>query len=206
MRPETRYAKSTGGYVGWQAFGDAPRDILFVPSWATNIDAMWDEPSCAFYFGGCRRSVASSASTSAARGVSDPVPLASLPTLEEWMDDALLALDAAGSRRRRRSSATPKAVRWQCCWPRHFRTAYPPSCWSIPSPAGGAPLTIRSACPTRRSRNSWASTSITGARTRRCWPSRRRASAAIATCRNGSCASSASRCRQARRRACTAGC
>lgn len=32
MRPETRYAKSTGGYVAWQAFGDAPRDILFVPS------------------------------------------------------------------------------------------------------------------------------------------------------------------------------
>jgi len=29
-------------------------------------------------------------------GVSDPVPLESLPALEAWMDDALLALDAAG--------------------------------------------------------------------------------------------------------------
>ena len=50
-RPETRYARSDGRYVAWQAFGDGPRDILFVSSWATNIDAMWDEPSCALYFG-----------------------------------------------------------------------------------------------------------------------------------------------------------
>lgn len=98
MRPQTRYAKSTGGYVAWQAFGDGPRDILFVPSWATNIDAMWDEPSCAMFFE--RLSILGRVICFDKRGtgVSDPVPLASLPTLEEWMDDALLALDAAGSR------------------------------------------------------------------------------------------------------------
>jgi pimeloyl-ACP methyl ester carboxylesterase len=30
-------------------------------------------------------------------GVSDPVPLATLPTLEEWMDDVRTVMDAAGS-------------------------------------------------------------------------------------------------------------
>jgi hypothetical protein len=31
-------------------------------------------------------------------GVSDPVPLAALPTLEEWMDDVRTVMDAAGSK------------------------------------------------------------------------------------------------------------
>lgn len=97
-RPETRYAKSAGGYVAWQAFGDGPRDILFVPSWATNVDAMWDEPSCAHFHGRLSRIGRVICFDKRGTGVSDPVPLAALPTLEEWMDDALLVLDAAGSR------------------------------------------------------------------------------------------------------------
>lgn len=98
MRPETRYAKSAGGYVAWQAFGEGPRDILFVPSWATNIDAMWDEPSCAYYFRRLSQIGRVICFDKRGTGVSDPVPLTELPTLEQWMDDAVLALDAAGSR------------------------------------------------------------------------------------------------------------
>jgi class 3 adenylate cyclase/pimeloyl-ACP methyl ester carboxylesterase len=99
LRAATRYAKSDGGYVAWQAFGEAPRDILFVPSWANNVDAMWDEPSCARFLERLSRIGRVVCFDKRGTGVSDPVPLAALPTLEEWMDDALLALDAAGSRR-----------------------------------------------------------------------------------------------------------
>ena len=98
-RPETRYAKSAGGYVAWQVFGDAPRDILFVPNWSTNIDAMWDEPSCAHYFRRLSKIGRVICFDKRGTGVSDPVPLDALPTLEAWMDDALLVLDAAGSRK-----------------------------------------------------------------------------------------------------------
>jgi class 3 adenylate cyclase/pimeloyl-ACP methyl ester carboxylesterase len=98
MRPETRYAKSGDGYVAYQVFGNPSRDILFVPSWATNLDAMWDEPSCAHYFERLSRIGRVICFDKRGSGVSDPVPLAALPALEEWMDDALLALDAAGSR------------------------------------------------------------------------------------------------------------
>lgn len=98
-RPATRYANSGGGYVAWQEFGEPSRDILFVSSWATNVDAMWDEPSCALFFGRLARIGRVICFDKRGSGVSDPVPLASLPTLEEWMDDAILALDAAGSRR-----------------------------------------------------------------------------------------------------------
>ena len=96
-RPATRYAHSAGGYVAWQSFGEAKRDILFVSSWATNIDAMWDEPSCALFFKRLSKIGRVICFDKRGTGVSDPVPLTALPTLEEWMDDALLSLDAAGS-------------------------------------------------------------------------------------------------------------
>ena len=97
MRPETRYARSSEGYVAYQIFGEGPPDILFVTSWATNVDAMWDEPSLAYFLhrlAGIGRVICFD---KRGTGVSDPVPLASLPTLEEWMDDARVILDAAGS-------------------------------------------------------------------------------------------------------------
>lgn len=97
MRPETRYAKTRGGYVAYQAFGEGPRDILFVPSWCSNLDAMWDEPSCSYYFQRLSRMGRVICFDKRGSGVSDPVPLSSLPTLEEWMDDAVAALDATGS-------------------------------------------------------------------------------------------------------------
>jgi len=97
MRPETRYARSSQGYVAYQVFGDGPRDLLFVTNWGTNLDAMWEEPSLAFYFHRLGRIGRVICFDKRGTGVSDPVPLGSLPTLEEWMDDARTVLDAAGS-------------------------------------------------------------------------------------------------------------
>jgi class 3 adenylate cyclase/pimeloyl-ACP methyl ester carboxylesterase len=97
MRPDTRYVKSHGQYVAYQVFGAGPRDLLFVPSWASNLDAMWDEPSCAYFFHQLGRNGRVICFDKRGSGVSDPVPLTSLPTLEEWMDDAIAALDVAGS-------------------------------------------------------------------------------------------------------------
>jgi class 3 adenylate cyclase len=99
MRPETKYVKTAGGYVAYQVFGEGPRDILWVTHWGTNLDAMWDEPALADFFhrlGSIGRVICFD---KRGTGVSDPVPLAALPTLEEWMDDARCALDAAGSTR-----------------------------------------------------------------------------------------------------------
>jgi pimeloyl-ACP methyl ester carboxylesterase len=89
IRPDTHYAKSAVGYVAWQVFGEQPRDILFVPSWAWNIDAMWDQPTCAHYLRRLSRIGRVICFDQRGTGVSDPVPLESLPTLEAWMDDAL---------------------------------------------------------------------------------------------------------------------
>jgi class 3 adenylate cyclase len=98
MRPQTRYARSAGGYVAYQVFGEGERDLLFVTNWGTNLDAMWDEPALVHFFQRLARLGRVILYDKRGTGVSDPVPLAALPTLETWMDDAIVALDAAASR------------------------------------------------------------------------------------------------------------
>jgi class 3 adenylate cyclase len=96
--PETRYARGEDGYVAYQAFGSGP-PLLFITNWMTNVDVMWEEPGLAAYLrrlGSFARVVCYDKRGS---GVSDPVPLAALPTIEEWMDDGRAALDAAGIER-----------------------------------------------------------------------------------------------------------
>src|SRR5690554_3132418 len=108
--PETRYVKLDAGYVGYQTFGHGPPACLFVTNWLQNLDVMWAEPTIARYF----RRLSSFSQVvcfdKRGSGISDPVPLDSIPSLETWMDDAVRARDAsgvgraAGDRRHRRWS------------------------------------------------------------------------------------------------------
>jgi class 3 adenylate cyclase len=95
--PETQYVKTPGGYVAYQVFGEGDLDILFISSWLSNLDVMWQIPSLADYLNQLATSGRVICFDKRGSGVSDPVPLASIPTLEEWMDDAREVLDAVGS-------------------------------------------------------------------------------------------------------------
>jgi class 3 adenylate cyclase len=95
-QPETRYASSDAGYVAYQVFGEGPISTLFITSWAQNLDVMWDEPGLARYMGRLASFSQVVCFDKRGSGVSDPVPWNMLPSLEEWMDDARMVLDAAG--------------------------------------------------------------------------------------------------------------
>ena len=94
--PITKYAPSEGGYVAYQVFGSGPINLVFVTSWVTNIDVMWDEPQMAAYLNRLGSFARVLCFDKRGAGVSDPVPLGSLPRLEEWMDDVRTVMDAAG--------------------------------------------------------------------------------------------------------------
>jgi class 3 adenylate cyclase len=97
LAPETRYALSGGGHVAYQVFGDGPLSILLITNWLSNVDVMWDEPGLAAYLQRLASFARVICFDKRGSGVSDPVPLDALPTLEQWMDDAVAALDAAGA-------------------------------------------------------------------------------------------------------------
>jgi class 3 adenylate cyclase len=97
LRPVTRYARvADGSYVAYQVFGQEPGHLLFVPSWLQNLDVMWEEPSLAAYLDRLASFARVICLDKRGSGVSDPVPLASVPTIETWMDDAIAVMDAAG--------------------------------------------------------------------------------------------------------------
>jgi class 3 adenylate cyclase len=97
--PETRYARSKDGDVAYQVVGDGPLDLVFIPWWGTNIDVMWEEPSIARFLGRLASFSRLVCFDKRGTGVSDALPLAALPTLEQWTDDVRTVMDAVGSTR-----------------------------------------------------------------------------------------------------------
>ncbi|HEY7281173.1 MAG TPA: adenylate/guanylate cyclase domain-containing protein [Actinomycetota bacterium] len=97
--PETRYAESEEGYVGYQIFGQGAFDLLFIGNWASNIEVLWEHPAMARYLRRLGRFARVICFDKRGSGISDPVPLGALPTLEQWMDDARVVMDAAGADR-----------------------------------------------------------------------------------------------------------
>ena len=55
MTPETHYALSGDVNIAYQVAGDAPRDLVLVPGWVTNLEVLWEEPACARRFVGAER-------------------------------------------------------------------------------------------------------------------------------------------------------
>jgi class 3 adenylate cyclase len=97
--PETRYAAGPGGHVAYQVFGQGPPTVLLLTNWLQNLDVMWEEPALARWLERLATFSRVVCFDKRGSGVSDPVPLSALPTLEQWMDDARTALDAAGVER-----------------------------------------------------------------------------------------------------------
>src|SRR5213594_616359 len=99
MTPDVHYAKGPEGHVAYQVIGGGPVDIVFVPDWVTNLEVMWEEAAIARFLtrlGSIGRLICYD---KRGTGISDPVPLGALPTLEQWMDDIRTVLDAAGAER-----------------------------------------------------------------------------------------------------------
>ena len=96
-RPQTHYAESNLGYLGYQVIGEGDRDIMFVTGALSNADAIWDEPSAVRFFdrlGTMGRVIRYDMRGS---GVSDPSRRDMWMTIEENVDDVKAVLDAAGS-------------------------------------------------------------------------------------------------------------
>jgi pimeloyl-ACP methyl ester carboxylesterase len=93
-RPETRYAKSGDLNIAYQVVGEGPLDLIYVPGWISNLELMWDEPAHAHVLDRLASFSRLILFDKRGTGLSDPVPLDRLPTLEERMDDVRAVLDA----------------------------------------------------------------------------------------------------------------
>ena len=95
--PETRYARSEYGNIAYQVTGDGPIDVVFVGDWMNHVEWQWEEPRHARFLARLASFSRLILFDKRGTGMSDPVPLEELPTLEQWMDDVKTVIDAAGA-------------------------------------------------------------------------------------------------------------
>jgi class 3 adenylate cyclase/pimeloyl-ACP methyl ester carboxylesterase len=95
--PETQYARRGDLHLAYQVLGDGPPDILLLDQWFSHMDAQWDVAPLAEF----RERLASFGRLimydKRGSGLSDPLAPNQLPTVEEWMDDIPIVLDAVSS-------------------------------------------------------------------------------------------------------------
>jgi pimeloyl-ACP methyl ester carboxylesterase len=97
MTPETRYARSGDVNIAYQVVGDAPRDLVLVPGWVSNIEVFWEEPACAGFLERLASFTRLILFDKRGTGLSDRVT--DLPNLETRMDDVRAVMDTVGSER-----------------------------------------------------------------------------------------------------------
>ena len=95
--PATHYVKSDDVHIAYQVIGDGPRDLLFVPGFVSNVEALWQSPARASFF----RRLATFARVimfdKRGTGMSDRG--SQIFTLEQRMHDVQAVLDQVGSQR-----------------------------------------------------------------------------------------------------------
>jgi len=98
MKSDIQFAANRDGQsVAFQTVGDGPLDLVFVPDWVGNLDAMWEDPTLAAFIRRMARFARVICFDKRGTGLSDPVPLGAIPTWEEWMYDVGTVMDAADS-------------------------------------------------------------------------------------------------------------
>ena len=97
--PETRYAKTVDGiHIAYQAFGDGPVDLVYLPGFISNVDVHWDVPPIAGFLRRLARLARVITFDRRGSGVSDK-PAADVLGLEIGVEDIVAVMDAVGSER-----------------------------------------------------------------------------------------------------------
>jgi len=97
--PKVSYARSGNVNIAYQVIGSGPMDIVFVMGWVSHLEYFWNEPSFASFLTRLSSMARLILFDKRGTGMSDPVPISELPTLDQRMADVQAVMDAAGSRR-----------------------------------------------------------------------------------------------------------
>ena len=97
--PRVHYAHSGSVNIAYQVVGSGPIDLVFVMGWVSHLEYFWSEPSFARFLTGLASMTRLILFDKRGTGLSDPVPVSQLPTLEQRMDDVRAVMEAAGSER-----------------------------------------------------------------------------------------------------------
>lgn len=99
VTPETRYVQNGDVNIAYQVVGTGPIDIVFVMGWVSHLEYFWKHHLFASFLEKLASFSRLILFDKRGTGLSDRVPLAELPTLEQRMEDVHAVMDAVGSER-----------------------------------------------------------------------------------------------------------
>ncbi len=79
--------------------GSGPIDLVFVMGWVSHLEYFWNEPSFARFLTRLSSRARLILFDKRGTGLSDPVPVSELPSLDTRLDDVRAVMEAVGSRR-----------------------------------------------------------------------------------------------------------
>ena len=97
--PKVCYARNGSVNIAYQVVGSGPIDIIFVMGWVSHLEYFWNEPSFASFLTRLSSMARLILFDKRGTGMSDPVPISELPSLDQRMQDVHAVMDAAGSKR-----------------------------------------------------------------------------------------------------------
>ena len=97
--PRVRYARSGDVNIAYQVVGSGPIDIVFVMGWVSHLEYFWNEPSFAAFLSRLASMARLILFDKRGTGLSDPVPISELPTLDQRMLDVQAVMESASSKR-----------------------------------------------------------------------------------------------------------
>ena len=97
--PRTCYTSVGRDHIAYQVFGAGPPDLVFVPSWNTNVEALWEMPPLARFVGQLATFGRVVLFDKRGTGLSDGLSTEGQPLLEQFADDLRAVLDAVGTER-----------------------------------------------------------------------------------------------------------
>jgi class 3 adenylate cyclase/pimeloyl-ACP methyl ester carboxylesterase len=96
-RPETKYARSGDVHIAYQVFGDGPIDLVFLSSWISQIEQIWEHPAGARFLSRLAGFSRVILLDKRGAGLSDRV--SGTPSVDERTDDVRAVMDAVDSKR-----------------------------------------------------------------------------------------------------------
>jgi pimeloyl-ACP methyl ester carboxylesterase len=99
VAPRVSYARSGSVNIAYQVVGSGPIDVVFVMGWVSHLEYFWNEPSFASFLTRLSAMARVILFDKRGTGLSDPVPISELPSLDQRMADVQAVMEAAGSSR-----------------------------------------------------------------------------------------------------------
>jgi class 3 adenylate cyclase len=99
MKPDVSYARNGKVAIAFEVLGDGPIDLVYLPGFINNLEAVWDNPLLSRFLNRLARFSRLVMIDRRGAGLSDRLSPDDLPPLEELSDDVNVVLDMLGSHR-----------------------------------------------------------------------------------------------------------